>query len=155
MPRGQKHLIKCRCVLQQFKDRQNPPQHHFTVFSVINDDETVVPSYAQCNNCGIVHKISDFCNSEVIQRENMPTLVTVEEVKLSLPDKLLAVLSRFENDIELSTWQLIAYSYDNDVWGQPIVLTTTRELNEVTYKILMLLGKSLFKIDTRISKEMI
>ena len=63
---GQKHLIKCRCVLPQFKKLDNPPVHKFVVFSALNEEGNVVTKYAQCNNCGVIHKVTDLCTSEII-----------------------------------------------------------------------------------------
>lgn len=151
MPRGQKHLIDCRCILPQNRGTNN--FHKFIVFSVIDDDDNVIPSFAQCNHCGVVHRVSDICTSEIISRESMATLPTIEEIKISLPDKLTTALSRFERDMDLPTWQNIGFVYENQLLGQPIIINKDCEGHEVTYKVLTILGQNLFKIDTRITKE--
>jgi hypothetical protein len=64
MDKGVKHLVRCRCILPQFKDKPNPPAHQFAVFSVLDDQDVLKVGFAQCNNCGIVHKVTDICLSE-------------------------------------------------------------------------------------------
>ncbi len=41
MPRGQKHLIECHCILPQYRRSSNTVYHKFVVFSVIDDSDTV------------------------------------------------------------------------------------------------------------------
>ena len=84
MPTGVKHLVQCRCVLPQFKHAHKPIQHQFVVFSVINDEGNVESKFAQCPNCGLIHKVVDVNNSEIMHgRENMGALITIDDVKLS------------------------------------------------------------------------
>jgi len=47
-----KHLVECKCSLPQFRERDIPVPHSFVVFSVVNEDGSIQPSYAECNNCG-------------------------------------------------------------------------------------------------------
>ena len=105
MARGFKHLIRCRCTLPQFKNMASPPQHMFVVFSVINDDDSVEPKFAQCNNCGIVHKVIDICKSEFTSKETMTSLMSIDDVKVGLNPKLVSVLERY--DVDLPTWEAV------------------------------------------------
>ena len=72
----QKHLIECHCILPQYKKAPKPVFHKFIVFSEI-DNDVVEPTYVQCNNCGAVHKIYDFCKSEIIVgRDELRTILS-------------------------------------------------------------------------------
>ena len=44
----------------------NPLFHKFTVFSEFDSEGEIIPKIAKCNNCGVIHKVIDFCRSEII-----------------------------------------------------------------------------------------
>lgn len=141
-----KHLVTCRCVLPQFKRSPNPPQHQFVVFSVVGDDNNVVPKYAQCNNCGIIHRVVEINRSEVIQgKEMMGSIPTVEDIKLGLPDKLGAMLEA--NSADLPTWEAVQHLYRTKQWGGFAVLTTDEDGGMKQGKYVRLLGESLFQVE--------
>ena len=149
---GFKHLITCRCMLQQFKTKKNPPLHGFVVFSVVGDDNFVLPKYAQCNNCGVVHKVTDLCKSEIMGgKESMPSIVGIDDVKLSLHKNYVDVLEK--NSADLATWENVQFLVENKMWGSHVVLTS--ELNESTRagKIVIILGESLLKVDSFMREE--
>lgn len=151
---GQKHLIKCRCVLPQFKRAQHPPQHQFAVFSVINDDDTVKPRFAQCTNCGVVHKVTEIGRSEIVQgREAMSSMLTVADIKPALPELLAQVLEN--NKADLPTWEAVQFIYENQQWGNFVVLTTDTEGDTKQGKYVRLLGEKLFKVETYAREEAI
>lgn len=152
MPTGTKHLVKCRCILPQFKQLQNPPQHQFTVFSVIEDDDSVKPSFAQCNNCGIVHKIVDVGRSEIISgKESMSSLITIDDLKHSLPENLVALLEK--NSADLPTWQYASFIIENKMWGNFVVVSSELESDVMIIKYVQILGENLFKVQTASREE--
>ena len=153
MPTGLKHLITCRCVLPQFKRAPDPPQHQFVVFSVINDDNTVRPKFAQCNNCGIVHKVVDVCRSEVGQRETVGSILTPDEIKATLPQPLANALDA--NSVDQATWEYAKFVYDNKQWGTFVVLTTDEEDGMRQGKYVQILGENMFQIDTFEREEIV
>lgn len=147
MSRGQKHLIKCRCVLPQFKKLENPPPHKFIVFSVINDDETVVTKFCQCNNCGIIHKVFDVCRSEILQtKESMSSIIKVEDIKPSLHPNFSNILE--VNTADIATWEAVQFIVENKKWGEFVVLTTETEGDEIHGKYIRILGESLCKVES-------
>lgn len=151
---GQKHLIKCRCVLLQYKKMQNPPSHQFTVFSVINDSDKVNISYAQCPNCGVIHKITEIGKSEILQnKEAMSSLITIDDIKLSLPENLKNILEK--NSADLPTWEAAQFIHENKQWGNFVVLTSETEGNTKQIKYLRILGESLYKIENHTKEEII
>ena len=147
MSSGQKHLIKCRCVLPQYKKLENPPVHHFIVFSKINTDGTVASKYAQCNNCGVIHKIVDICRSEIQQgKEHMNSLVRIDDIKPSLPQNFSNVLET--NNADLSTWEAVQHILENKLWGDIVILTKDTEGDEIHGKYIRILGETFFKIES-------
>lgn len=151
---GQKHLIKCRCILSQFKSKKDPPFHHFVVFSEINDDGSVKPKYSQCNNCGIIHKIIDICKSEILEKkENSNSIITIDDIKSSIHQNLSIILEK--NNADLATWESCQFCLNNKLWGSKITITSEIENETRTGKVLTIIGESLFKIDSYSREEFI
>lgn len=146
MTSGQKHLIKCRCILQQFKKLQDPPAHQFIVFSVIKDD-VVVPKFSQCNNCGLIHKVVDICRSEIqTGKESMNSIIKIEDIKPSLHTNFCNLLE--SNNCDIATWEAVQFVVENKEWGSFVVLTTDLQGNELHGKYLKVLGESLCKVES-------
>lgn len=147
MKTGQKHLIKCRCVLPQFKKLENPPAHKFIVFSVIDDDGNVQQKYAQCNNCGVIHKIVDICKSEIqIGKEHMNSLIKLEDIKPSIHSNFSMILD--SNNADIATWEAVQFTVENKQWGNFVVLTTDIEGDEIHGKYIRILGETMCKVES-------
>lgn len=145
--RGQKHLITCRCVLPQYKNLKEPPAHKFIVFSAIRDDDDVVTKYAQCNNCGVIHRVTNICSSEIMSgKDHMGSLISVDEIKASMPKNIANILEA--NSVDLPTWEAVQFIVENKKWGEFVVLTTETEGEETTGKYIRILGETLCKVDT-------
>ena len=143
---GHRHLIKCRCFLPQFKNSANIPVHQFVVFSVMEDDD-IVPKFVQCNNCGIVHKVIDICMSQIMNgRENLASVVTIDELKSSLPEKLVTILQQY--DVDISTWEQAQFIIENKQWGSFVILASDTIDGIKQGKIVKIIGENLFKVDT-------
>lgn len=151
MSTGMKHSIRCRCVLPQFKRHVDPPQHQFVVFSVIQDDGTFVTRFAQCNNCGIVHKVTEVGQSTVVQRETMQSLISVDDVRRSLPSNLAELLDASSAD--LATWEMAQFIVENKRWGDFVVLSTDEEGGVRQGKYVRILGDNLLKVETFTREE--
>jgi len=152
--RGQKHLLKCRCVLPQFKDLNNPPVHQFVVFSQIDDEDNVVVKFTQCNNCGLIHKVKDLCTSEILAgKENMSSIINLEDIKLSLPSTLVSILER--NNCDISTWEQAQFILENKQWGNFVTLTQEEESGTRQGKYLRIMSETFFKIETFTREEQI
>ena len=144
---GQKHLVKCRCVLPQFKNLQNPPAHKFVVFSIVKDDGDVVIKYSQCNNCGVIHRVTNVCTSEIVTgKEHMASIVQIEDIKNSLHQNFVNVLEG--NSAELPTWEAVQFIVENKKWGEFVVLVTETEGEEITGKYIRILGETMCKVET-------
>lgn len=144
MPTGQKHLISCKCILPQFSKLEDPPFHKFLVFSIINDDDKVEPKFAQCNSCGAIHKVTDICASQILNKEDASSIVDVEDIKLGLDQKLVATLERY--DADLPTWEAVQFIIENEHWGDFVTLTSDEIDGEVQRKYIRIMGRGIFKV---------
>lgn len=141
-----RHLIRCRCVLTQFKKADNPPSYQFVVFSEIVDEQ-VQTKLVSCPNCGILHKVYDICKSEIINSDESRTLINIEDVKSSLQENVSSVLEKHEADI--SVWEHARWIIENQQWGNFVVLEQEKTPGGKNVKIMTILGTSLFRIETR------
>ncbi len=147
MMKGQKHLISCRCVLPQFKSKTDPPVHKFIVFSSIDDSDNVVSKFAQCNNCGLVHKVTDICKSTILQgKESFKSILSIDDIKMSVPNQLSVMLEKHNAD--LPTWEHVSFILENKLWGDHVVLTSEIEDNVKHGKYVRILGENLYKVES-------
>jgi len=145
--RGQRHLVKCRCVLPQFKGITSPPAHQFIVFSVISEENAVTVKYAQCNNCGIIHKVTDICTSEILSgKEAMNSIVKIEDIKLSLPPNLADILER--NNADVATWEAAQFILENKEWGNFVILAQEEESGTRQGKYVRIMSETFFKVES-------
>ena len=147
MPSGTKHLIQCHCILPQYRTSTNPIFHKFITFSIIDDSDTVIPKYAQCNNCGTIHKVYDICKSEIISGKDESRLVTtLDELKFSLPKEMVDVFESYDCDIPV--YENAKFIIDNEAWGENLILF--REINgdEIAGKLLMFKSHDNWQLET-------
>ncbi len=147
MLRGQKHLIECHCILPQYRRASNTVYHKFVVFSVIDNSDTVVPKFTQCNNCGVIHKVYDVCKSEIItHKEDLKSIKTIDDLALTLPTDVSRVLASYNCD--LPSWEYAEFILNNEAWGSIITLTRDEADDEITGKALQIEGRSQISIIT-------
>lgn len=147
MSRGQRHMIRCNCILHQFSKMKDPPNHHFSVFSVINDDDSVCVRFAQCNNCGIIHKVTDLCKSEIMYgREAFGALVSIDDVKASLTREIREILEA--NNADLAIYEHAKFILTNQRWGEHVVLSSDQSDGLRTVKYLQIIGETLVRVET-------
>lgn len=142
---GLKHLIQCHCVLPQFKNSTDPVFHKFVVFSLIDDSDTVQPKFAQCNNCGIVHKIVDICKSELTTKEDSKSIPTIQDIELSIGTDLAALLKGY--DCDLATWEQAEWIVLTKSFSNFIILSREEIDDEVHGKRLLFLENGRFRIE--------
>jgi len=152
--RGIKHLVQCHCILPQYKDKQNPVFHQFVAFSVIDDSDTVVPKYVQCNNCAVVHKIVDVCRSEmVVGKDELSTMTSIDDIALMVPKDVRSVLESYKVDI--ATWENVHFIINQEQWGSHVVLTQDVLEEDTQGKLLIFNGPGKFNIETFVRKDVI
>ena len=143
--RGIKHTIECTCILPQYKYKSPTVFHQFIVFSIIKESDELIEDYAQCNNCGIIHKIIDVCKSKILTgQEKVSSAISIEDIKLMIPTDLSAVLDNYSCD--LPNWQHAHFIYSNKKWGDKIILTRELLEEEARGKILLFESANKFKI---------
>lgn len=124
----------------------DPPLHRFIVFSEL-DDDGVVPKLAQCNNCGVVHRIVDICKSEIMNgKEHASSILTIEDVRTSISEGLQSILDA--HDVDIATWEAVKFIIDTEQWGNFVLLTSDRAEELRQGKYVRILGKSLYKVDS-------
>jgi hypothetical protein len=123
----------------------------FTAFSVIEDDNTFRVGFAQCNNCGVIHKVTEVNRSTIVPKESMGSLVTIDDVKASLPARLSQLLESAGAD--LPTWEMASFIVENRQWGQFVVLTSDEESGSRHGKYVRIMGDNMFKVESFMRDE--
>lgn len=143
---GTKHLIECHCVLPQYRTKPDPIYHQFVVFSETARDGSVIPKYAQCNNCGVIHRVFDFMKSEILMgNDESVSIVSIEDVKLSLPPNVASVLETY--NVDLPTWEQAQSILEGRIWGSHILLTAEDRGERTEGKLLRFVGPSSIRIE--------
>lgn len=152
MSRGVRHLVECRCILPQFMKHPDPPIHQFPVFSVVEDDDSVGVKFVQCPNCGVVHKVIDIARSEIITgRETLPSSLTKDDLRESLPPGLGAVLDKYECDV--SVWENVKFIVDEKRWGDIVILISETVDGMRQGKYMKVLGEHVYKVEAFVREE--
>lgn len=139
---GIKHLIQCHCVLPQFRNSNPPIFHKFVVFSIVENDQ-LREKIVQCNNCGVLHKVTEQCKSEILfGKESSGSVRTIEDVELSLPERLSAYLK--SQNVDIATWENVEWLVENDQESE-IVIRRDDQGGRTNLKILTIKKDGTFK----------
>jgi hypothetical protein len=149
---GIKHLIQCHCILPQYKKLPDPVFHKFVTFSTIDEDGDVIPSVSRCNNCGVVHKIVDFCTSEFIYGlEDTFAITEIKDLRSNIPEKILQILD--DNKCDIATWQQVDDILRNEEWGSWVILSKVALKGSTQIKQLTIDGIDKLKIESHLRKD--
>jgi hypothetical protein len=149
MLEGIKHLIQCHCILPQYRNRPEPVFHKFTVFSVVEND-SVNEKIAQCPNCGVMHRVTDLCKSEIlIGKDENRALIEKSDLALSLPQKVIDLLETYSCD--LPTWEHCAFIIQERLWGSRVKVVSDDIEESVASKFLVFNGFDAYKVVTESS----
>ena len=142
--KGSKHLIQCRCILPTLKSRGDAPLHSFVVFSEEHDGK-FIEKYATCNNCGVVHKVTGYCQSQIINEfEGTGTSLTIEDIKISLSEGVSNILSTYNCDTP--DYEFVKFMIENNT-SDFIVLSQEFNDERNSGKILRHKGNGKFEIE--------
>jgi len=141
-----KHLVECNCILPQFLRVTPTVFHRFVVFSIIDPDGSVKPSYAECNNCGAIHRVREVGKSAQIAKESTLSLPKISELRTAIPEDMAKILESYKCDI--TTWQELKFILDEKDWGKSVILAKEEDQDMVVGKVLVVLGTTLFKVET-------
>lgn len=146
--KGVKHLLQCHCVLPQYKNMAEPVFHQFMVFSIIDlESDTVIPKFSECNNCGAVHKVIDFCKSEiVVGREDMRSQLSIDDIQHSIPSALFELLESY--DKEIPDFEHAQFILENESWDDYIVLTREEIEDYVQGKLVRFISNEKFRVES-------
>lgn len=146
MKRGVKHLVECHCVLPQYRTKPDPIYHKFVVFSETDDTGAAIPKHAQCNNCGVIHRVTGFMQSEIMMgNDESVAIVSVNDIKLSIPQNISSVLESYV--VDLATWEQVQFILENKQWGTHVILTAETKTDKTEGKLLRFMGASQMKIE--------
>ena len=151
---GIKHYIECHCVLPQYRNTKKPIYFGFNVFSKMDEGNNVICRLAQCPNCGVIHKVYDVCQSEIMAGKDESAAVrTLSDVKLSIPENFVELLET--HSCEFADYEKLEFILENKVWSEFIVLNKDYEENNRVGKLLRFseLGKP--KVEPFMSTELI
>lgn len=141
-----KHLIECHCTLALFKGLEKDIYHKFPVYSKIDKDDKVIEKLAQCNNCGVIHKIIDVCKSEILSgKDENISLVEIDDISLQLNDKIVNILVKHDSDI--SVWEHVLDIVEEERWDEHVILRRQVLDGEMHIKTLKILSESKLKIE--------
>lgn len=143
------HLIECSCILPLYSKSEKPIYHKFPVFSTLNEKEELEEKYVACNNCDVIHKVTDFCSSEVMtDTSNYRGLVTTkEDLEHSLNDKIISVL--IKNDCEVDVWEKLDFLFENNI-SDHVVISKKYEESSVICQIIYIESDGSYKIKREI-----
>lgn len=149
---GVKHLVRCKCILPHLRGSKEPVFHSFVVFSVIDENDKVIEKNAQCNNCGVIHRVHNLCESEILGKESSLSVITEKDISLLIPSELVSILGSYNCDI--ATWEMAHFLYSNERWGSTLSLVKEEKQGNVEGKRLVLASAKKFKVEPYSYTEM-
>jgi len=150
--KGIKHIIECHCVLPQYKTSPEAIYHKFVVFSVIDEGDTVIPKYAQCNNCSVIHRVFDMCKSEIVGgKDESTSIIKKEDITPFLPSSIVEILDSYS--VEIPSYEEAKFIMDNHKWGSFLILSRENIKDEIAGKRLLFEAENKFKIEDFIARH--
>ena len=152
---GIKHLLECHCVLPIYRNAaDNQIYHKFTVYSKLSKDGKVIPKIVKCNNCDTMHKVIDICKSEISPgKDQSEIIVSLEELGLMLPDRLSNIL--LKNEVDRATWEQIIDIFEEESWGENIVLRRDIIRERQHVKVLHINSKDSYRITNEVIQDLL
>ena len=147
---SQRHLIECHCVLPIYKNKTPVVYHKFSVYSKI-DEKTgkVLPKYANCNNCGATHYVSELCKPEIkTGKEDIMSVRSINDIKLSLPENIVKILESY--NVGVDVYEEVEDIIENNNYPKDLVLNREVLGEDYHCKILHIKSGSNFKIQSEI-----
>ena len=153
--KGIKHLVQCHYILPQYRNVKDPTFHQFVVFSILElETDTIAPTFAECNNCGIVHKVIDICKSEIVTgREDLRSQISIADISHSIPSSLFELLQSY--DRELPDYQHAQFIIEYDNWGDYIILTKEEVDDYVQGKLVKFISQDKFRVESYTQKKVV
>tara|TARA_Y100000593_G_scaffold94436_1_gene193529 strand:- start:3700 stop:4167 length:468 start_codon:yes stop_codon:yes gene_type:complete len=152
---GIKHLIECHCILPIFKTGKSEMiNHKFPVYSKIDSNDKILERFIKCNNCDTMHYVYDVCKSEIRGGKDQSEIsISKEELSLMLPERLSNALLKMNTDI--SNWEHIVDIFDEQRWGEFVVLKRDIIDEKQHVKIVEISSESVFKIKNQVIEDIL
>lgn len=143
--KGIKHLIECHCFLKIFDKGEKKINHKFPVYSKFDENDNVVPKLVKCNNCESLHYVYDVFKSELRPgKEDITSILNIEDIVQMLPDKISNVLT--SNRADIADYEHALDIVENQLWGSIIVLKRSIVGESENVKVLQIDSESKIKI---------
>ena len=151
---GVKHTVQCHCILPQYRNSKDPVFHKFTVFSIIDDNDSCVSKIVNCNNCGAAHRVYDICKSELLTgKEDSRAAMKVSDFKFSIPESLYELLCSY--DLEICDFEYSQFIIDNEKWDSTIVLSRESVESSTEGKLVRFLSNDKFRVESFSHKDIL
>ncbi len=151
---GYKHIVECHCVLPVYKNKKPVVYHKFATYNKIDMKGKIIPKYVNCNNCGATHFVYEICKSDIkIGKEEIQTVRTIKDIKISLPDKLVSILE--ENDRNIEDYEMIEDILDQEIFPSELILKREIIDEEHHIKLLKIINANKFKIESEVIKTIV
>ena len=82
----------------------------------------------------------------MLNKENLDSIMSIEDIRLSLPARLSEILDM--NGADLPTWEAASFIVENKKWGEFVVLNTDYDSGLRQGKYVQILGENMFKINS-------
>tara|TARA_B100000214_G_scaffold116884_1_gene82544 strand:- start:634 stop:1041 length:408 start_codon:yes stop_codon:yes gene_type:complete len=131
---------------------KDPVFHKFVVFSLIDESGDVIPKIAKCNNCGVLHKVTDFCKSEIVYGidESFATL-NIVDISWNIPENIKEVLETHRCDI--ATWEQVSDIISSKEWGNFSVIAKKEISGSTQIKLLFIEENNKYRIESHLRKD--
>ena len=142
---GLKHLVECHCFLKIFDKSENKINHKFPVYSKFDENNNISPRLAKCSNCESLHYVYDAWKSELRPgKEDIESILTIEDLMMMLPEKVNKVLS--SNRADIADFEHALDILENEAWGSKIVVKRSIVGDIENVKILQIDGEQKIKL---------
>jgi len=141
-----KHLMECRCFLSNSQNKENPIFYRFKVFSLLDQNQNIVPKLVKCNNCNLIHRIKDVGQTTILSiHEDTKSVLSIEDIKLSIPNSIADVLESYK--VDLTIWEEVQYILENEAWNKQVILTYDDVENKREGKLLKIKNHFSIKVE--------
>lgn len=139
------HLLECQCILPVYNKVEKPIYHSFVVFGLI-DNDNLEEKFVECNNCGVIHKVTGLNKSTIISDTTnyKHLVVNKEDLSYNLPSKYLDFLTSKKIE-EIYIWEKINYLLENKI-KEDVIFNRTKVDNYMICEIISILDENNFKI---------
>jgi cell division ATPase FtsA len=118
---------------------------------MLDESDTILMKYVNCNHCGVVHKVYDVCKSEiVVGKEDLATAITIDDVKLMLPQDIVGVLESYNCD--LPSYEHALFILQHKKFEEKVILNKEVMEEEVIGKCLKFSEKGIPSIESFLEK---